>query len=75
MLDAGPFRHSPEQASLAIIVKLSLGPIDEMAMHVVIGDGASYGIDESTGVGQRESLANAAEGPNGRDGGRVPPRA
>ena len=61
MLDAGPFRHSPEQASLAIIAKLSLGPVDEMAVHVVIRDGAPYGIDESTGVGQHRSLKKAAE--------------
>jgi hypothetical protein len=73
MLDAGPVRHPPEQASLAIIAKLPLGPGDEMAVHVVIRDGAPYGIDGSTGIGQRKSLAKASKHPNGRDEGRVPP--
>jgi hypothetical protein len=32
-----------------------------MLVHVVVWDGASDGIDKSTGSGQREALAKAAE--------------
>jgi hypothetical protein len=46
MFNARSLRHPPEQATLARMFDLPLGPIHKMVVHVVIRDGAPDGVDK-----------------------------